>query len=75
MTTTSSQSAWEIWIKFLVPETDFQESAAKFAIGFFSYIKIFENTASGHMTEVPTCISYRGFSWPYSICLFLWFYE
>ena len=32
----------------------FQETAAKFAIGFFSYIKIFENTAFGHATEVPT---------------------
>ena len=32
----------------------FQKIAAKFAIGFFSYIKIFENTAFGHATEVPT---------------------
>ena len=34
-------------------ETVFQESAAKVAIGFFSEIKIFENTAFGHVTEVP----------------------
>ena len=31
----------------------FQESAAKLAIGFFSEIKIFENTAFGRVTEVP----------------------
>ena len=30
----------------------FQESAAKVAIVFFE-IKIFENTAFGHVTEVP----------------------
>ena len=35
----------------------FKESAAKVAIGFFSSIKIFENTAFGHVTEVPTSIS------------------
>ena len=27
---------------------------AKVAIDFFSWIKIFENTAFGHVTEVPT---------------------
>ena len=32
MKTTSGQSAWEIWIYFSVPETVFQESAAKVAI-------------------------------------------
>ena len=37
-----------------MPETVFQESAAKVAIGFFSQIKFFENTAFGHVTEVPT---------------------
>ena len=52
MTTTSSQSAWGIWIEFYVPEMVFQESAAKVAIDFFE-IKIFENTAFGHVTEVP----------------------
>ena len=31
----------------------FQESVAKVAIGFFSQIKIFENTAFGQVTEVP----------------------
>ena len=36
-----------------MPETVFQESAAKVAIGFFSLIKNFENTAFGHVTEVP----------------------
>ena len=30
-----------------------QESAAKFAIGFFSSIKIFENTAFDHVNEMP----------------------
>ena len=34
-------------------ETVVQESAAKAAIGFFSQIKVFENTAFGHVTEVP----------------------
>ena len=42
-----------------MPETVFQESAAKVAIGFFSEIKIFENTAFGHVTEVPTSESFR----------------
>ena len=32
----------------------FQEIAAKVTIGFFFKIKIFENTAFGHVTEVPT---------------------
>ena len=32
----------------------FQESAAKVAIGFFSEIKLFENMAFGHVTEVLT---------------------
>ena len=32
----------------------FQESVAKAAIGFFSHITIFDNTAFGHVTEVPT---------------------
>ena len=36
-----------------MPETVFKENAAKVAIGFFSYIKVFENTAFGHVTEVP----------------------
>ena len=36
-----------------MPETVFEESAAKVAIGFFSQIKVFENTAFGHVTEVP----------------------
>ena len=31
----------------------FQEIAAKVAIGFFSCVKILENTAFGHVTEVP----------------------
>ena len=31
----------------------FQEIAAKVAIGFFSCIKIFENTAFGYVIEVP----------------------
>ena len=31
----------------------FQENAAKVAIGFFSWIKIFENTAFRYVTEVP----------------------
>ena len=53
MTTTPGQSTWRIWTQFLVPETVFQESATKAAIGFFSQIKIFENTAFGHVTEVP----------------------
>ena len=39
-------------------ETVFQESAAKVAIGFLSQIKIFENTACGHVTEVPN-VSHR----------------
>ena len=38
-----------------MPKTVFQESAAKVAIGIFSQIKIFEITAFGHVTEVPTC--------------------
>ena len=37
-----------------MPEMIFQEIAAKVAVGFFSQIKIFENTAFGHVTEVPT---------------------
>ena len=37
-----------------MPETVFQESAAKVAIGFFPKVKIFESTAFGHMTEVPS---------------------
>ena len=39
----------------------FQEIVAKVAIDFFSYIKIFENKAFGHVTEVPNyeiCHSY-----------------
>ena len=32
----------------------FQEIAGKVAIDFFSEIKIFENTAFGYVTEVPT---------------------
>ena len=36
-----------------MPETVFQESATKVAIGFFASIKIFENTAFDHVTEVP----------------------
>ena len=31
----------------------FQKIVAKVAIGFFSYIKTFENTAFGHVNEVP----------------------
>ena len=31
----------------------FQQIAAKVVIGFSSYITIFENTAFGHVTEVP----------------------
>ena len=31
----------------------FQEIAAKFAIGFFSYIDIFENADFGHLSDVP----------------------
>ena len=37
-----------------MPETIFQEIAAKVAISFFSEIKIFENKVFGHVTEVPT---------------------
>ena len=37
-----------------MPKTVFQESAAKVVIGFFSKIKLFENMAFGHVTEVPT---------------------
>ena len=37
-----------------MPETVFQERAAKVAIDVFSQIKSFENTAFGHVTEVPT---------------------
>ena len=36
-----------------MPETVFQESAAKVAIGFYSEIRIFENAAFGHVTEAP----------------------
>ena len=36
-----------------MPEIVFQEIAAKVSIGFFSWIKIFENTAFGHVTDVP----------------------
>ena len=31
-----------------------QEITTKVVIGFFSQIKVFENTAFGHETEVPT---------------------
>lgn len=37
-----------------MPEMIFQEIAAKVAVGFFSQIKIFENTVFVHVTEVPT---------------------
>ena len=36
----------------------FQEIAAKVAIGFSSQINIFENTAFGHVTEVPIYIRF-----------------
>ena len=34
-------------------EMVFQQIAVKVAIGFFSYIKIFENTVFDYVTEVP----------------------
>ena len=39
-----------------MPETVFQESAGKHAIGVFFKIKIFRNTACGHVTEVSRLI-------------------
>ena len=36
-----------------------QEIVVKAAISFFFWIKIFENTAFGHVTEFPTCITER----------------
>ena len=42
-----------------MPETVFHESVAKVAISFFSLIKIFENTAFGHVTEVPNLVPFH----------------
>ena len=54
MTMASGQSAWKIWVKFYMPEIDFQQTVAKVAIFFSSQITIFENTAFGQVIEVPT---------------------
>ena len=37
----------------------FQQIAANVVIGLSSYIKIFENTAFGHWTEVPNLRLFR----------------
>ena len=57
--TTSDQSVWGIGILFYLPEMVFQEIAGKVAIGFFFLIQIFENTAFGHVTEVPTKVKQK----------------
>ena len=38
----------------MAPEMVFQQTNAKVAIGFSSFINFFENTVFGHVTEVPT---------------------
>ena len=39
-----------------MPEMIFQQTAARVAIAFSSYVKIFENTAFGHVTKVPSLV-------------------
>ena len=54
LTLTSSQSARGIWKPFLRAWDDFSTICRRVRSGVFSWIKIFENKAFGHLTEISS---------------------